>query len=175
MFGRDVYPGEVFQAGIGQGFNMVTPIQLLNAYAALANGGTLYRPQLVRRVLDPDGKVVKRFKPGGRSASCPSSRGTWPRCAPRPATWSVVRHTYNLVDLPIVMAGKSGTAEFGLRDSQGRLPFHSWFVGFTPKDAQKRAERPERLRAPSGARTRSWCSLPSRTTREPAATRRPRS
>ena len=49
----------------------------------------------------------------------------------------VSRHTYNLVDLPIVMAGKSGTAEFGVRDSKGRLPFHSWFVGFTPKDVQK--------------------------------------
>jgi cell division protein FtsI/penicillin-binding protein 2 len=47
-----------------------------------------------------------------------------------------VRHTYNLVDLPIKVAGKSGTAEFGLRDSKGRLPFHSWFVGFVPKDAR---------------------------------------
>ena len=45
-----------------------------------------------------------------------------------------MRHTYNLVDLPIKIAGKSGTAEFGTRDSKGRLPFHSWFVGFTPKD-----------------------------------------
>jgi len=32
------------------------------------------------------------------------------------------------------VAGKSGTAEFGLRDSKGRLPYHSWFVGFVPKD-----------------------------------------
>ena len=48
------------------------------------------------------------------------------------------RHTYNLVDLPIVSAGKSGTAEFGLRDSRGRLPYHSWFAGFTPKDAWKK-------------------------------------
>ena len=45
-----------------------------------------------------------------------------------------LRHTYNLVDLPIKVAGKSGTAEFGLKDSRGRLPFHSWFVGFVPKD-----------------------------------------
>ena len=41
----------------------------------------------------------------------------------------LVRHTYNLVDLPIKVAGKSGTAEFGTRDGKGRLPFHSWFVG----------------------------------------------
>jgi cell division protein FtsI/penicillin-binding protein 2 len=38
------------------------------------------------------------------------------------------------VELPIRVAGKSGTAEFGTRDAQGRLPFHSWFVGFTPRD-----------------------------------------
>ncbi len=44
----------------------------------------------------------------------------------------LVRHTYNLVDLPIMIAGKSGTAEFGTRDAKGRLPFHSWFVGFVP-------------------------------------------
>jgi cell division protein FtsI/penicillin-binding protein 2 len=45
-----------------------------------------------------------------------------------------LRHTYNLVELPIKVAGKSGTAEFGTRDKEGRLPFHSWFVGFVPKD-----------------------------------------
>jgi cell division protein FtsI/penicillin-binding protein 2 len=48
----------------------------------------------------------------------------------------LVRHTYNLVDMPIKVAGKSGTAEFGTRDSKGRLPYHSWFVGFVPKDAR---------------------------------------
>ena len=46
----------------------------------------------------------------------------------------LLRHTYNLVDLPIKIAGKSGTAEFGRPDSKGRLPYSSFFVGFTPKD-----------------------------------------
>ena len=45
---QPIYPGEMYQAGIGQGYDAVTPIQLINAYAALANGGKLYRPQLVR-------------------------------------------------------------------------------------------------------------------------------
>ena len=53
-----------------------------------------------------------------------------------------IGHTYNLVDLPIVVAGKSGTAEFGLRDKQGRLPYHSWFVAFVPKKARKVADDP---------------------------------
>ena len=48
-----------------------------------------------------------------------------------------LRHTYNLVDMPVKVAGKSGTAEFGTRDAKGRLPFHSWFVGFVPKDPYK--------------------------------------
>ena len=48
-----------------------------------------------------------------------------------------LRHTYNLVDMPVKVAGKSGTAEFGTRDSKGRLPFHSWFVGFVPKNPYK--------------------------------------
>ena len=53
-----------------------------------------------------------------------------------------MRHTYNLVDLPIVVAGKSGTAEFGIRDSQGRLPFHSWFAAFVPKFGADQAGDP---------------------------------
>jgi hypothetical protein len=44
-----------------------------------------------------------------------------------------IRHTKNLVDLPLVFAGKSGTAEFGKRDKLNRLPFHSWFAAFVPK------------------------------------------
>ena len=52
----------------------------------------------------------------------------------RVATRAVVttRHTYNLVDLPIAVAGKTGTAEFGVPDKYGRLPYHEWFVGYTP-------------------------------------------
>jgi membrane peptidoglycan carboxypeptidase len=59
----------------------------------------------------------------------------------------LLRHTYNLVDLPIVIAGKAGTAEFGTRDSKGRLPFDSWFIGFTPKDPTKKAGDPTGAKA----------------------------
>ncbi len=61
--GQPMFPGEVYQAGIGQGYDVVTPIQLITAYSALANGGRLYRPQLVREVVGPDGTVVTPFKP----------------------------------------------------------------------------------------------------------------
>jgi penicillin-binding protein 2 len=131
--GARIFPGETYQAGIGQGYDAVTPLQLINAYAALANGGTLYQPQLVREIVGPDGKVTRPFKkkvlhklnvkPDVLRVMRNAARST-----------VVLRHTYNLVDLPIKIAGKSGTAEFGTPDSKGRLPYSSFFVGFTPKD-----------------------------------------
>ena len=42
--GQSMFAGEVYQSGIGQGYDVVTPIQLINAYAALANGGKLLSP-----------------------------------------------------------------------------------------------------------------------------------
>jgi penicillin-binding protein 2 len=111
---------------------MVTPLQLLNAYAALANGGRLYQPQVVRQVIGPDGEVVRPFAPKLiRKLKADASVLKVMRVAARQVVTS--RHTGNLADLPIVVAGKTGTAEFGLRDAQGFLPFHTWFAGFVPK------------------------------------------
>ncbi len=130
-FGQPILPGEVLQAGIGQGYDVATPLQLLNAYAAVANGGTLYSPRVVREIVGPDGSVVRPFKPKViRKVKAPASDMTIMRLAAREVVTS--RHTFNLVELPIEVAGKTGTAEFGARDSQGRLPFHNWFVAFVP-------------------------------------------
>lgn len=134
--GSRIFPGETYQAGIGQGYDVVTPIQLINAYAALANGGTLHQPQIVRDIVGPDGTVVRPFQPKViRKLNVSASVLRTMRNAARNTV--TLRHTYNLVDMPIKVAGKSGTAEFGLKDSKGRLPFSSWFVGFVPKDARK--------------------------------------
>ncbi len=144
--GEEIFPGETYQAGIGQGYDVVTPLQLINAYAALANGGRLYEPRLVRDVIGPDGAIVEPFEPTLiRELDVPASVLKEMREAARSTV--TLRHTYNLVDLPIVIAGKSGTAEFGERDSKNRLPFHSWFVGFTPKDPTKQAGDPNGLKA----------------------------
>ena len=133
--GEPIYPGETYQAGIGQGYDVVTPIQLVTAYAALANGGTVYQPQLVHDIVGPNGEVVRDFEPIVRhEMDVPASVLETMRNAARSVV--TLRHTYNLVELPIKVAGKSGTAEFGTRDRQGRLPFHSWFVGFVPKDPE---------------------------------------
>ncbi|MEX1169572.1 MAG: penicillin-binding protein 2 [Chloroflexota bacterium] len=133
--GAPIYPGETYHAGIGQGYDVVTPIQLVNAYAALANGGTLYQPQVVHDIVSPDGEVVRPFEPKAiHEMDVPASVLETMRNASRAVV--ELRHTYNLVELPIKVAGKSGTAEFGTRDEQGRLPFHSWFVGFVPRDPE---------------------------------------
>jgi penicillin-binding protein 2 len=144
--GAEIYPGEVYQAGIGQGYDVVTPLQLINAYAALANGGTLYQPQIVRDVVDADGNVVQAFEPKVQhQLDVDPAVLTTMRKAARNVV--LLRHTYNLVDLPIVVAGKSGTAEFGTKDAKGRLPFHSWFVAFVPKDPAVTAKDPTGLKA----------------------------
>jgi len=144
--GSPIYPGETYQAGIGQGYDAVTPLQLINAYAALANGGTLYQPHVVRDIRAADGTVVRTVaKEVIRKLDVdPSVLETMRRAARNVV---LVRHTYNLVDLPIVVAGKSGTAEFGLRDKEGRLPFHSWFVAFVPKKPAVTAADPTGLKA----------------------------
>ena len=58
-----VFTGELAQAGIGQNVIAVTPLQLLNAYAALANGGHLMRPQIVLGEADAEGNLVERYQP----------------------------------------------------------------------------------------------------------------
>ena len=168
------FTGELYQAGIGQGYDAVTPLQLLNAYAALANGGTLYRPQLVRSILDQEGDEVERVKPEViRKLDIDRSVLRTMRIASRRVVTS--RHTYNLVDLPIVVAGKSGTAEFGMRDKQGRLPFHNWFAAFVPKEERKTASDPTGIRAVRARGLRPRRPRLRATTRGRPATPRPRS
>lgn len=56
------YPGDNLTLAVGQGDLVVTPLQLANAYAAFANGGTLWQPHIENRVVDADRKVVSRMK-----------------------------------------------------------------------------------------------------------------
>jgi penicillin-binding protein 2 len=56
-------PGQAVIAAIGQGYVTVTPLQLANSYAALANGGTLYSPRIGEALVSPTGQVVQRINP----------------------------------------------------------------------------------------------------------------
>ena len=131
--GQPMYPGEVIQAGIGQGYVTATPLQLLNAYCALANGGNLWQPHLVTKITDPNGNVTD-IQPT-LIRKLPASAETLQTMRDGMRAVITSRHTYTMVDLPIKVAGKTGTAEFGTKDKYGRLPYHEWFVGYTPADA----------------------------------------
>jgi penicillin-binding protein 2 len=128
-----VFTGEVAQAGIGQNVIAVTPLQLLNAYAAVANGGRLMQPQIVLGETDAAGAVIQRYEPKliRTLAVDPANLHTM-RVAAREVITS--GHAYNIRDLllPGALSGKTGTAEFGELTAEGTLPFHSWFVAYLP-------------------------------------------
>jgi len=146
--GLPIYPGEVYLSGIGQGYDAVTPLQLLNAYTALANGGTLYRPHVVREVIGPDGTVTP-VEPEviGKVGATAAALRTMRRAARQVL---VIHHTWNLIDVPLVIAGKTGTAEFGTPGPQGILPYHNWFVSFVAKDPRPKKSDPNGFKAIEG-------------------------
>ncbi|MEX2046953.1 MAG: penicillin-binding protein 2 [Chloroflexota bacterium] len=128
--------GNTYHEAIGQGFVAVTPLQLLNAYAIVANGGTFYQPHLLKEVVDQQGKVVFTQQPKVvREVSITKDNLTLLRESSRRVV--TIGHAY-MPNAKLPIAGKTGTAEFGLssgKDSVGRnkLGFHNWFVSFLPK------------------------------------------
>lgn len=111
---------------IGQGDVQVTPLQVARFIAAIANGGTLYRPQIVEKIQPVDGDPILTFKP--------EANGVLPVRAEnleiiREAMFMVTGPTgtarNNIRGLQFDVAGKTGTAESG-----SGLP-HGWFAGFT--------------------------------------------
>lgn len=133
---EDVFTGELAQAGIGQNVVAVTPLQLLNAYAALANGGHLMRPMVVRGETDADGKLTRAYEPEviRELPANPANLQTMRIGAREVITTG---HAYNIRDLklPGALSGKTGTAEFGTPTAEGVLPFHSWFLAYLPSRA----------------------------------------
>ncbi len=133
-YGEAWVTGDTYNATIGQGYVLVTPLQLLNGTAAVANGGTLYRPQLVRQVMDGAGKVVKDFQPEViRRVPVSAQNLSIVRQGMRAAVTQGTAHRVNLGE--VAVAGKTGSAEYpGLRDDQGILPTHAWCTAFAPYD-----------------------------------------
>lgn len=134
--------GDTYNLSIGQGFLLVTPLQLVNATAAIANGGTLYRPHVVAQVVDDEGRVVQAFAPQViRRVPVDDANLAIVRRGMYLAVYGP-RGTARHVALPnVTIAGKTGTAEFAAdldgdghidRDEEGNLPTHAWFTAFAP-------------------------------------------
>ncbi len=128
--------GNTYHESIGQGFVAVTPLQLLNAYSIVANGGTFYQPHLLKQVVGPNGNVVFTQQPNVvRKVDIKPENLTLLREAARRVV--TIGHAF-MPNAKLPIAGKTGTAEFGSsagKDSAGRnkLGFHNWFVSFLPK------------------------------------------
>lgn len=132
----DVFSGELAQAGIGQNAIAVTPLQLLNAYAALANGGRLMRPMIVRGETDAAGHLVRTYAPEViRTLPASAANMQTMRIGAREVI--ATGHASNIRDLrvPGALSGKTGTAEYGTRNPDGTLPVHSWFIAYVPSKA----------------------------------------
>jgi penicillin-binding protein 2 len=128
--------GNTYHEAIGQGFVAVTPMQLLNAYAAVANGGTLYTPHLLKEVRDTSGNVVYTQGPVVTRKLAMSAEDL--RTIREGARKVVTSNHAPMPGAKLPIAGKTGTAEFGAssgKDSAGRnkLGFHNWFVSFLPQ------------------------------------------
>ncbi len=134
--------GDTYNMSIGQGFVLATPLQVLNATAAVANGGTLYRPQLVREIIDSEGAIVQAFAPDViRQVPVSSENLALVRQGMRYAV-SGAGGTARSINVPgVAVAGKTGTAEYFIdrnkdgipdRDREGNLPTHAWFTAFAP-------------------------------------------
>jgi penicillin-binding protein 2 len=139
-FGKRWYHGETLPVAIGQGYVLTTPIQLASMIATVANEGTVYRPYLVKRIVDADGKPLKEFKPEiiNRTGISPENfrlvkQGLFAVVNEPGGTGGMAR----LYDVKV--AGKTGTSQVvKLRDSKRGNPYqfrdHALFVAFAPYD-----------------------------------------
>ena len=120
----------------GQGALQVTPLQVVDFIAAIGNGGTLYRPQVVERIAPPDGDPAVIFKPEVRG-KLPISAQTLQTIQEAMISVSENRRgTAHRVfaNFPIDIAGKTGTAQDPPRDP------HAWFAGYT---FDERTDKPD--------------------------------
>ena len=135
------FPGETVSVAIGQGYVTVTPLQLANMMAAVANGGKLFRPRIVTKVESVDGATVREYGPE-LIRTIPLKPDTLKRL--HAALADVVKvGTGGMARSPIIeIAGKTGTAQVvemkgGYVKTEQQAYFsrdHAWFVSYAPVD-----------------------------------------
>jgi penicillin-binding protein 2 len=130
VYDEDWVLSETFDAAIGQGFQLTTPIQLATVISIVANGGHRFRPYLVSKMVSPiSGEVLKTFGPE-ELGTVPMSPKTLDaiRVGLRDVVTSAGTAGYMFEGFPIPIAGKTSTAENPHGDD------HGWFVAYGPYD-----------------------------------------
>jgi penicillin-binding protein 2 len=128
------FPGDYINMSIGQGYTLVTPLQMAVAYSAIANGGKVLEPHVAWKIETPDGKLVKDIKPQvvGHLPASPQQLD-YLRTALAGVTVSGTAQPafigFPLSQIPV--AGKTGTAQIqGKQDT-------SWFCAMAPANDPK--------------------------------------
>lgn len=140
-YGGEWYSGNTVITSIGQGMILTTPLQLANAVAAIANGGTLYKPTVIKSLEAEDGEVLQQFEPQViRQVNISAETLAFLR----KAMWGVVNDggTGSKAFIPKVgVSGKTGTAQVvKITEARKRAAArgvlsvrdHAWFVCFAP-------------------------------------------
>lgn len=131
--GQAWYPGDTVNLAIGQGYLRVTPLQVARMMAAVANGGTLYRPFVVERIeagQDHPERVTAPEVVGTLPISPDHMAALQAGLLGVTANESIGTASHRFAGLSIPVAGKTGTAEAGGADAEP----HSWFAAYAPAD-----------------------------------------
>ena len=125
-------PGDTVVMGIGQGYLSLTPLRAATAVAALANGGTLLRPYLVKRIVSPLGETLSAARPEvAREIPLRPEDLALVREGMRRAVNSKYGTGQKARLKEVEIAGKTGTVQVG---PEGRRKNHAWFIGYAPAD-----------------------------------------
>ncbi len=120
--------GDAVNFVIGQGDTLVTPLQVARTYAAIANGGTLWTPQVAKAVVRPDGTVVEEFTPraAGRLTASAATIRYLQQALRGVATDGTARGVF--ADFPVAVSAKTGSGQVtGKQDT-------SWFASYAPSN-----------------------------------------
>ena len=133
-YGEQWYEGETLSVAIGQGAVWITPAQLLQLSVFVANDGVTFKPQIVNRIVSPEGKTLKTFEPVMNSNT--KLKKETVRIV-KEGMWGVVNEPSGTAHgsrlQTISMSGKTGTAQ-SVGEKGKSLGDHAWFIAYAPSE-----------------------------------------
>jgi penicillin-binding protein 2 len=133
--GDKIRAGDAVNFSIGQGDTVITPIKLAQMYAAIANGGTIWKPTIAKAIVKTDGTVIKSFTSeklgnlGEDQATLSFLQGALHEVTISGTSAGV------FASFPIPTAGKTGTAQvFGKNSNGSAKSDTSWYAGYAPSN-----------------------------------------